>query len=337
MSGSVGPTLAGDTLASVLLIPEAHTAEMMPQTLLGIQGPPLGTRDKTHLTHTQAYNHPRIHIWASEHCHIPTSITLGPAPLPTWAGQHGDTPALRQGRVPKTHDSREEDFGRSSSKAPEGREEAPGAPGCHPLFAPGGSLLHRGRPEVMPPIPQHTHKFHRPGSPHFSLTTGEDIRQPGQSQIGGCTCRIPLDISVFRLFPARRAEAGRVRERAAQPEPARAGTLPGVVSCKAGPLPASVRTPTCVRLPNPPPSPAARRGDLQSSETDEGRPPPPSSRAPPTPSGPREPGRRRRKVEPSAGEPRRQDLGLRLTLQREEDGHRGAANPKSSDTGSPTF
>lgn len=34
------------------------------------------------------------------------------------------------------------------------------------------------------------------------LTTGEEIRQPGQSQIGGCTCKIPLDIRVLRLFPA---------------------------------------------------------------------------------------------------------------------------------------
>lgn len=33
------------------------------------------------------------------------------------------------------------------------------------------------------------------------LTTGDEILQPGQSQIGGCTCKIPLDISVFRLFP----------------------------------------------------------------------------------------------------------------------------------------
>lgn len=37
-----------------------------------------------------------------------------------------------------------------------------------------------------------------------SLTTGDEIRHPGQSQIGGCTCKIPLDISVFRLFPARK-------------------------------------------------------------------------------------------------------------------------------------
>uniref|UniRef100_A0A0D9S905 Uncharacterized protein n=1 Tax=Chlorocebus sabaeus TaxID=60711 RepID=A0A0D9S905_CHLSB len=48
-------------------------------------------------------------------------------------------------------------------------------------------------------------------APH--LTTGEEIRQPGQSQIGGCTCRIPLDISVFRLFPASRSEADPVRAR----------------------------------------------------------------------------------------------------------------------------
>lgn len=33
------------------------------------------------------------------------------------------------------------------------------------------------------------------------LTTGDEIRQPGQSQIGGCTCKIPLDMRVLRLFP----------------------------------------------------------------------------------------------------------------------------------------
>ena len=37
-------------------------------------------------------------------------------------------------------------------------------------------------------------------------TTGDEIRQPGQSQMGGCTCRIPLDIRVFRLFPGKQRE-----------------------------------------------------------------------------------------------------------------------------------
>lgn len=35
-------------------------------------------------------------------------------------------------------------------------------------------------------------------------TTGDEIRQPGQSQIGGCTCKIPLDIRVLRLFPGKK-------------------------------------------------------------------------------------------------------------------------------------
>lgn len=34
-------------------------------------------------------------------------------------------------------------------------------------------------------------------------TTGDEIRQPGQSQIGGCTCKIPLDMRVLRLFPGK--------------------------------------------------------------------------------------------------------------------------------------
>lgn len=65
-------------------------------------------------------------------------------------------------------------------------------------------------------------------APH--LTTGEDIRQPGQSQIGGCTCRIPLDISVFRLFPASRGEADPVRARHASGRSRRQGQSPLPVS-----------------------------------------------------------------------------------------------------------
>lgn len=40
------------------------------------------------------------------------------------------------------------------------------------------------------------------------LTTGDEIRQPGQSQIGGCTCKIPLDMRVLRLFPGRKTKTG---------------------------------------------------------------------------------------------------------------------------------
>lgn len=100
-----------------------------------------------------------------------------------------------------------------------GGSSAPGFPPKAVSLCPsGGSLLRTGRFEVRTHTRKYRHKRHRekqdPEAPAFLplLTTGEDIRQPGQSQIGGCTCRIPLDISVFRLFPARRAEAGRLRE-----------------------------------------------------------------------------------------------------------------------------
>ena len=35
----------------------------------------------------------------------------------------------------------------------------------------------------------------------ISLTTGEDILQPSQSQMGGCVVRIPFVSSSFMLFP----------------------------------------------------------------------------------------------------------------------------------------
>ena len=38
------------------------------------------------------------------------------------------------------------------------------------------------------------------------LTTGEDIRQPSQSQMGGCVERIPLVSSSFMDFPACRID-----------------------------------------------------------------------------------------------------------------------------------
>lgn len=145
---------------------------------------------------------------------------------------------------------------------------------------------------------QNMHTLHRgekrPGSPNFlpHLTTGEDIRQPGQSQIGGCTCRIPLDISVFRLFPARRAEAGPVRGRAALAH------FRAAVGSGARPSPQEhERPPQCNLRTRRPAHHRGPRKDLLSSETEgpgerppqtEGGllhpfPPPPFARTPPSP------------------------------------------------------
>lgn len=59
----------------------------------------------------------------------------------------------------------------------------------------------RPHPDFLPTSLPRTPKW----GDRLPLTTGEEMRQPGQSQMGGCTCRMPLDISVFRLFPGTRA------------------------------------------------------------------------------------------------------------------------------------
>lgn len=139
-----------------------------------------------------------------------------------------------QGRVPRPQvdDSPgrrpSQDFRRSCPKAPDAPPQAssphfprgsraPSRPlaGCRlglgSLLSTGKCRSGEGRPQTPTLLPH--------------LTTGEDIRQPGQSQIGGCTCRIPLDISVFRLFPAGEPRTG--EGAGAHLGPAHAGTLPG--------------------------------------------------------------------------------------------------------------
>lgn len=212
-------------------------------------------------------------------------------------------------------------------------------PKSSPLLVPGGSLLPIGRAEVRTDPRKYRHKLRsgetRPRSPNFS---------PASHHRGGYSTawtvadrrmhlQDPLGHKRLQTFPCEESR-GRTSEGAgrAQVGPGTRARFRGAVRVKAR-FPPTTTMNTRLRPTSEPsarsrgsPYPRGRRGDLQSSETQDPVSAPPLTEGGLLPSpcatppalhalqaGPPEPGDGRRRVGPGAGERRGPDPGLHLT------------------------